>query len=65
MTFFDFSSLKNDVKVPSKSNTGMQKKLFLNCFFIGFLKVNDEGSGSTTKCHGSVTMVKRLMEKAI
>ncbi len=28
VTFFDFLSLKNDVKVPSKSN--MQKNFFLN-----------------------------------
>jgi hypothetical protein len=37
-----FLSLKNDVNVRSKSNK--QKNLFLNLFFVGALKVNDENS---------------------
>ncbi len=37
---FDFLSFKNDVKVPSKSN--LKENLFLNLFFVGILKVNDE-----------------------
>ncbi len=36
---FDFLPLKNDVKVPSKSN--MQKNFFLKLVFVGILKVND------------------------
>ncbi len=40
--FFSFLSLKNDVNVPSKSNT--QKNLFLYLFFVGILKFNDENS---------------------
>ena len=38
----DILSLKNDVNVPSKSNK--QKNFFLNLFFVGVLKVNDENS---------------------
>ncbi len=61
---FDFLSLKNDVNAPFKKI----------CFF-GVLKVNDKdsriririhwseawirGSGSTPKCHGSATLLKR------
>jgi hypothetical protein len=72
-----FSSLKNDVNVPSKSN--MQENFFKNLFFVGILKVNDEnrririhwseawirgsasGSRSTPKCHGSATLLKRYL----
>jgi hypothetical protein len=54
------------------------EKLFLNQFFVGVLKVNDEngriririhlseawirGSGSTPKCHGSAKLQKILVE---
>ena len=52
----------------------MQKNIFLNQFFVGIFKVNDEkrrirlrihqseawirGSGYTPKCHGSATLIK-------
>ncbi len=39
--FLDFLSLKNDVKVPSKSNK--QKNFFIS-FFVGVFKVNNENS---------------------
>jgi hypothetical protein len=72
----DSLPLKNDVKVPSKSN--MQKNVQ---FFVGILKVNYEnrrvriririhqsealilgsGSGSKPKCHGSATLRKALI----
>ncbi len=39
---FDFLSLKIFVNVASKSNK--QKTFFLNLFFVGVLKVNDENS---------------------
>ncbi len=39
---FYFLSLKNDVNVPSKTNK--QKIFFLNYFFVGVLKVNDDNS---------------------
>jgi hypothetical protein len=42
VTSFDFLSLINDVNVPSKSTK--QKNVFLNYFFVGILKVNDEYS---------------------
>jgi hypothetical protein len=42
LLLFDFLSLKNDVKVPSKSNK--QKKPFFKLVFFGILKVNDENS---------------------
>jgi hypothetical protein len=57
----DFLSLKNGVKVPSKSTGSKQK----NCFkIISFLlasgrsmtKIAGSGSGSTPKCHGSGTL---------
>jgi hypothetical protein len=48
VTFFDFLSLKNNVKVHSKSN--MQKNFFLNLFFVGISKVNDE-SGPISQRH--------------
>jgi hypothetical protein len=38
---FDFLSLKNDVKVPSKSN---KQKNLKKLAFCGILKVNDENS---------------------
>ncbi len=54
------------------------EKLFLNQFFVGVLKVNDEngrilirihlseawirGSGSTPKCHGSAKLQKMLVK---
>jgi hypothetical protein len=54
----------------------MQKNFLQKLFFVGVLKVNDEnsriliqihlseawipGSGSTPKCHGSVTLLERL-----
>ncbi len=38
----NFLSLKNYLNVPSKSNK--QKNFFLNSFFVGVLKVNDEYS---------------------
>ncbi len=40
--FLDFLSLKNDVNIPSKSNK--QNNFFLNKFFVGALKFNDENS---------------------
>ncbi len=40
LLLFDFLFLKNDVNVPSKSIK--QKNFFLNQFFVGLLKVNDE-----------------------
>jgi hypothetical protein len=42
VTSFGLLSLKNDENVPSKSNK--QKNFFLNLFFVGVLKVNDENS---------------------
>ncbi len=73
LLLFDFLSLKNDVNVPSKSKK--QKNFFLNQFFVGVLKVNDEksriririhqseawirGSGSMPICHGSATLISR------
>jgi hypothetical protein len=63
--------LKNNVKVPFKSN--IQKNLFLNKFFVGVLKFNDplvnawirgygSGSTSTPKCHVSATLVIQFDE---
>ncbi len=51
---FDFLSLKNYVKVPSKS-TYNAENFFFNSFFVGILKVDDEieGSGSISQRHGS------------
>jgi hypothetical protein len=51
-----FLSLKNDVKVPSKSNK--EKKFRKKLFFVDVLKVTDEknsriGSGSISQRYGS------------
>jgi hypothetical protein len=46
---FDFLTLKIDVNVPSKSNN--QKSFFLNLFFVGVLKVNDENSRIRIRFH--------------
>jgi hypothetical protein len=67
---FDFLSLKNDAKVPSKSN--MQTNFFYISFCrylegdeksriririrIHYLEAWIPGSGSTLKCHGSATL---------
>jgi hypothetical protein len=56
----DFLSLKNDVIVPSKSNKQKNLKIkisFLMASWRSMTKI--AGSGSTPKCHGSGTLVKR------
>jgi hypothetical protein len=72
---WDFLSVKNNINVPSKSNK--QQNFFLKLVFVADLKVNDEksririhsseawirasGSGSTPKCHGSGTLLRRYV----
>ncbi len=52
VTHFDFLSLKNDVNVPSKSNT-QKKKVFLLASWRSMTKIAGSGSGSTSQKHGS------------